>query len=342
MWREVCLCRPPTTSTDVGCSRRIAQPARRFHDIVDVSARLFSSRNDGRTRRFAEVENTFALRGFGTMTSSALPDYSEQLSAFHRAFAMELRTIVQNLPLAPTMEVLDVGSGDGFYMALLAERLTAPGRIVGLDKNEAYIAAARERMAAAEVKCEFEFRHSDLKSLSESPPQYDLVWCAQSLYSLAEPVSSLSQMRAAVRPGGFVVVLENDTLHQLSLPWPPKLELALRTAEFQALREESSKPEKFYVGRRLPAVLAAAGLEPLGVKTYCIDRMAPLGDDLEQFVSAYLQDLFERTTRFLDERAIRQIAEYLLPSGDSYLLREPWFALCWTNVVAWARRPVGD
>src|SRR5262245_17262648 len=180
-----------------------------------------------------------------------LPGYAKELAAFHRAFSAELKTLIAGLPLNPEMRVLDVGCGDAFYLALLAERLQSPGGVVGLDINPAFLDIARQRMAAQSPRCEVRLLQGTLEDLPLDAGSCDMVWCAQSLYSLPEPVRALRQMAAAVRPGGFVVVLENDTMHQLLLPWPNRLELAMRAAEYNALSGGSSGWDRSLCGRRL-------------------------------------------------------------------------------------------
>ena len=209
-------------------------------------------------------------------SSGPLPDYTPQLAAFHTAFAAELKLIVDSIPLAPNMRVVDVGCGDGFYLGLFAERLRRPGRVTGLDINSEFLKLAGTAPWVAKAKCGVEFLQRGIDDLATLHGQCDLVWCAQSLFSLPEPVQSLRSMAAALQPGGLLAVLENDTLHQLLLPWPSHLEMAVCAAELVNFHHESSRPSKYYVGRRLPAVFAEAGLEPLGFRTQCIDRRAPL------------------------------------------------------------------
>lgn len=269
-----------------------------------------------------------------------LPDYADQMDAFHRAFAAELRAAIATLPLSPQMKVLDVGCGDGFYMGLLAERLLRPGRVVGLDVDPNFLAVARRNPALREARCELDFVEADLGKLPEACRDCDLVWCAQSLYSLPEPIAALRQMRSAARPGGIVAVLENDTLHQLLLPWPIHLEIAVRSAELRAFAHESHKPSKFYVGRKLPAVFAQAGLEPLGFQTQCIDRQAPLDRDLEAFLQSYLERMRERVSSFLEPQLATELHELSDPASEKYLLRQEWFTVSCVNVLVWGRRPL--
>jgi len=268
-----------------------------------------------------------------------LPSYAGELAAFHRAFHLELKTLIGALPLSPGMRVLDVGCGDGFYLDLLAERLAAPGGVVGLDINRACLNIAGERLSGHSERCAVHLIRGTLDDLPMEYARCDLAWCAQSLYSLSEPVAALRRMAAAVRPGGFVAVLEIDTMHQLLLPWPHRLELSLRAAETRALCEESPRSERYYIGRRLPAVLAAAGIEPLGFQTQSIDRRAPLDADLTSFLDSYFCRLITRVAPYLAPEDVRELEALVDPRNEENLFRQPFLTLSWLNILAWGRRP---
>ena len=207
-----------------------------------------------------------------------LPDYDAALSSFHTAFERELEAIVEALPLAPAMRVLDLACGDGFYTRRIAERLRPEGSVTGADVNIAYLEQARTEAARRRSSAGVDFVVASFDALPFPEATFDFVWCAQSLYSLPDPVVVLRHLARVVRPGGLVAILENDSLHQVFLPWPVHLELPLRSAELAALTEQSHNSSKYYVGRRLPAVLAAAGFEPAGMTTHAFDRSAPLRD----------------------------------------------------------------
>jgi SAM-dependent methyltransferase len=268
----------------------------------------------------------------------ALPEYAAELDAFHRAFASELKAIVESLPITNTMHVLDMACGDGFYTGLLIERLGESGRVTAVDINAACIAAARRRLEARPALCATQFVLASLEEFVGCGESFDFVWCAQSLFSLPDPVEALCQIRAVLRPGGFLAVLENDTLHQLLLPWPTRLEIALRAAELVELNEHFDRPAKFYIGRHLPALLASAGIEPLGFRTECFDRRAPLGGELEFFLQAYLERLGERATKKLPRSLSTEFEQLTDPAHERYLLRQPWLTLTWLNMLTWGRR----
>jgi ubiquinone/menaquinone biosynthesis C-methylase UbiE len=268
----------------------------------------------------------------------ALPEYAVDMMHFHGAFATELKSIIDSLPLTPEMHVIDVGCGDGFYMELFASHLDERGAVTGLDMSRPYLEVANRRLAAHRWLCEMCFVNGALQSAQLPDRLGDLVWCAQSLFSLPDPSRALRQMADAVHPGGFVAVLENDTLHQLLLPWPPELELALRTAEYAYLSESTPAPEKYYVARRLPEIFTAAGIEPLHSKINCSTRRPPFGEHLLKFLDSYLTRLDSRVAGRLDPSQARQFARMTDRGSDQYLLRQPGMMIGWVNTIAWGRR----
>ncbi|MDP2269443.1 MAG: class I SAM-dependent methyltransferase [Archangium sp.] len=260
-----------------------------------------------------------------------LPDYDSQLSSFHQAFEGELRAIIASLPLAPGMRVLDLACGDGFYARCIADRY--PGcSITGADLDPEYLAKARSASKG------IEFVRASFDHLPFREGSFDLVWCAQSLYSLPDPVVALQHMARVLEPGGVVAVLENDTLHTALLPWPASLELPLRTAELRSF-QQGSRPGRFYVGRRLPAVLAAAGLEPGKMTTHAFDRQAPLGEAEQRLLASYFEDINHRVTAHLEPASLQRFRELIDPASPQYLLRLPHFSVTWVNVLALGRKP---
>jgi hypothetical protein len=86
--------------------------------------------------------------------------------------------------------------------------------------------------------------------------------------------------------------------------------------------------------------MAAAGIEPLGFKTQAVDRAAPLDEDLATFLQSYLEQLFKRVRPYLPDDAAAMLRDYVMPDGQNYLPRQPYFTMTWVNVLAWGRRPL--
>ncbi|HEX4130230.1 MAG TPA: class I SAM-dependent methyltransferase [Pirellulales bacterium] len=259
------------------------------------------------------------------------PAYADALKAFHEGFRAELTAIVDSLPLRDGMRVLDMACGDGFYASLLAPRVAPQGMVIGLDSSLPYLRHSRE--GSGSYVC------GTLERFPLEAESFDFVWCAQSLYSLSEPVAALRRLRGALRPGGTIGVLENDSIHEVLLPWPSELELAVRQAERRALCNQSRRPEKFYVGRELSAVLAEAGFEPMSLRSQVIDRTTPLAPAEHYFMRNYLARLSQRVGPSLDDEHLTELRQLTDPQSPEYLLDRKHVTISWMNILALARRP---
>lgn len=270
-----------------------------------------------------------------------LPDYAPTLLAYHRAFEHELREMIAGLPLNPDDRVLDLACGDGVYAHWLAEHLGEGGRVLAVDLSPAFLELAREEIDETALGDRVTFARADLHHLPIPENGFDLVWCAQSLYSLPDPVDALRRMERAARPGGIVAVFENDEFHHVLLPWPVEVELALRQAELIALMEISEKPRKFYVGRHLRPIFRAAGLADCRHRTWTIDRQAPLGPDDREYFAGYLADLREKASPHLSGDVADEFERLVDPGSEGYLLDDPDFAVTCLNHLAWSIKPGG-
>lgn len=304
-----------------------------------MSSSVRSRPEDPRSGCYRQVAPRDARSAAQHADTLGLPDYDVQLSGFHRAFERELEALLRSLPLEPTMKVLDLACGDGFYTRRLADRLGAGGAVTGVDLDPGYLFAATQEAARYSGSADIHFVAAAFDHLPFADDSFDFVWCAQSLYSLPEPVEVLRHLSRVLRPGGLVAILENDTLHQVSLPWPVGLELPLRAAELRALSAQSRHPNKFYVGRRLLPVFAEAGLEPLTMATYAIDRQAPFAEPERRLLQSYLDEVETRVAPFLAATLLQELHELGDPRSHRHLLLEPYLTMTWFNVLAFGRKP---
>lgn len=268
------------------------------------------------------------------LNDDQLPAYAPMLAAYHRAAASELHAIIADLPLKPGDRALDLACGDGVYAAWMAERVGPSGRVIGVDIAPAYLRVAEQHVRDSGMEGIVGFELGDAENLPFADDEFDLVWCAHSLYSLSDPVAVLREMRRVVRPGGMVAVLENDTLHYMLLPWPAELELAVRQAQLAALEEQTSQTGRFYIGRNLCSTFEMAGLEHCSVTTHTVDRHAPLSEDERTFVQHYLDDLGQRARPHLGDAARAAFDMLFRPGSRLCLLDQPSFFMSHLEIVA--------
>lgn len=262
-------------------------------------------------------------------TAAKLPGYAGMLTDYHRAYAKELKAMIAGLPVRAGDRVLELACGDGVYSAWLAERVGPDGSVTALDVSAAFLDLARRNAGPA-----VGLVAGSAERMPFADDTFDLVWCAQSLYSLPDPVEAVRLMRRVVKPGGVVAVLEDDTLHHILLPWPIEVELAVRAAELVALVAESDRPRKYYVGRQLDEVFRAAGLVQTRKRTYATNRQAPLDPEERGFLEKYLRELFDRTGPHLDAAVRARFGAMVTPgSGENLLDRQDMTVTCLDHVV---------
>ena len=209
---------------------------------------------------------------FGS-SSAGLPSYAPLLISQHRAFEQEFRAIVASLPLRSDDRVLDLACGDGAFSRWFAE---AELDVLAVDVSREFLEFARGEVRRGPHPDRVHLIQADFRRLPFDDEYFDLVWCAQSLYSLPDPLEAVRVMRRKTKPGGIVGVIENDEFHHVLLPWPIEIELGLSCAELVAHVERSRKPRKFYVGRQLRGLFQTAGLTNCRVRSWTFDCQAPL------------------------------------------------------------------
>ena len=110
--------------------------------------------------------------------------------------------------LHPTMVVLDCGCGPGSMTLEIAERVD-PGQVVGLDRDEQQVVAARS-LAAERGVANARFEVGDVYALPFPDDTFDAVFSHALVSHLREPERAFSEMRRALKPGGVLAVAEND------------------------------------------------------------------------------------------------------------------------------------
>jgi ubiquinone/menaquinone biosynthesis C-methylase UbiE len=252
-----------------------------------------------------------------------LPDYAATLAAFHRAFRPELNRVVRAVPLPSGAAVLDVPCGDGFFTALLARRLYPFGKVTAADLSDAYLAAARERVARTADAAAVAFARADAYRLPFDDAAFDVVWCAQSFISLDDPVAALREMRRVLRPAGRVAVLEDDALHRVVVNWPVGLEVAVQRAAAAASRQKYGSKAALSPARRMRQFLLDAGLTPRGKKTVAADRQAPFGPAARRYLRLQLRDTRDFLAGHLSADHLAALDRAIDPAHPESLLNRP-------------------
>jgi SAM-dependent methyltransferase len=222
---------------------------------------------------------------------AALPAYARRLDLLHESLREDFTAIVQQVPNRAGAHVIDVGCGDGFFTELLA---TGGAELAwAIDSDPAFLAAAGARLQQHIAAGRVRLVESDARRLPFDDASVDVVWSAHSMQSYDRIPDILAEFYRVLRPGGVLAVLESDSIHSVMLPWPPRLELAVREAERRAL-EGADDRLGAYFPRYAPRLIAEVGFQDIAVRPRLIHQPGPLKPRLREYVQLYLNDLIDR------------------------------------------------
>ncbi len=157
--------------------------------------------------------------------------------------------------------VLDVGSGLGQLSRAIA-RVVGAGRVVGVERDPDQLAEA-ERQAAEDGEGDLiDFRQgaaADLPLTEDEWGTFDVAHARFLLEHVPEPERVVEAMTRALRPGGRIVLEDDD--HDLLRLWPEVPDFGrLWNAYLRTYDRLGNDP---YVGRRLISMIRAAGARPV-------------------------------------------------------------------------------
>jgi len=118
----------------------------------------------------------------------------------------------QDVAVAPSDDVLDVGCGTGRSTLLTAQRATE-GTVLGVDLSSRMLAYARARAAEAGI-ANAQFLQADAQVESFPPSSRDLVISSYGAMFFSDRAAAFANLRAALRPGGRVGVLAWRTFEE--------------------------------------------------------------------------------------------------------------------------------
>src|SRR6516162_3089477 len=119
---------------------------------------------------------------------------------------------------ADPARVADLACGTGWAAIELAKAFPHI-RVDGLDNDEASVAIGRQHAADHGVADRVDLEVADLADESADwSPRYDLVLLIECVHDLPRPVEALRHARAAVRPGGTVLVVDERAAESFTAP----------------------------------------------------------------------------------------------------------------------------
>jgi SAM-dependent methyltransferase len=251
-----------------------------------------------------------------------------------RAQATHLRehtvALLESVTLPARASAVDLGCGPGGALHLLSERVGPEGHVIGLDidaRNVAFAQAFAKKQRLSNVHV----ARADARNTRLAGSSYDLVHARFLLVNISSPEQVVGEMARLVRPGGWVAVMEPDG--GLGLCEPPHRGLDRLTELLAAAYRQAGAD--LYLGRRLPSLLATAGLVDIGMQArarvlpHCHAQRLVIPNLVQNMRAGILErDLIDEPELERLDRAAR------LHLDDPATLSMPV-----TYFLAWARKP---
>ena len=111
-----------------------------------------------------------------------------------------LHEIERFLPEGRSLDILDVGTGTGFFAILLAEK---GHRVEGIDLTPAMLEEAR--WIAKQRNLDITFREMDAQNLDYPNDSFDVVISRNLTWTLPDPESAYAEWFRVLKPGGVLL-----------------------------------------------------------------------------------------------------------------------------------------
>ena len=213
----------------------------------------------------------------------------ERLRFQHTLWRPMAQAAWQRAGLQKGQSVLDLGAGPGFAAADLADVVGPEGRVLGLERSEAYVASGR-RMAEQAGLHQLELRQQDLLSDPWPADSFDLIWCRWVAMFLPQLEPLLKGVDQCISPGGRWLI--HEYVHWDTFGLHPHGQAIRRFGRAcqASFRHDGGDPD---VNRKLPGLLHQRGWQIEHLKPIPVlgDAASMAGQWMERFVLVFGQQL---------------------------------------------------
>jgi ubiquinone/menaquinone biosynthesis C-methylase UbiE len=234
--------------------------------------------------------------------------------------------------VGPGQRVLDIGSGVGDVVLLVARMVGPSGEVVGVERDTRSVARATARVAEAGLS-NVEFVETDVSNIPDSKP-FDAAVGRLILMWLQDPVSVLRSLARLVRPGGVVAFQEPYWAPLIALLAPLPLWSATVAGIYETFRRSGANPE---LGAALYKAFLDAGLPGPTMRLEMLlgkdSDLAQLLGDLVGTLGMEHQWLDSRLGKLGDLGTLSKRLEAEVAASDA-VAASPAF------VGAWCRKPI--
>ena len=138
--------------------------------------------------------------------------YAGDLSIFEgadRAEKLKIDRVMDELGIKPGVNVADIGAGSGWFSVRAARRVATTDTVYAVEINRSYVRHIKRRAAKEKL--------TNIKTVLGRPDDpllpprsADVVLLLKTYHEVAKPVALLRKLRAAMRPGGRLGIIDKN------------------------------------------------------------------------------------------------------------------------------------
>jgi SAM-dependent methyltransferase len=200
---------------------------------------------------------------------------SELLDPMHR-------TLLERLGLRPGWRCLEIGCGNGSISQWLATKVGPNGHVTATDLDLRFV----DNLRAPNL----EVRQLDILTDEVEVAVYDIVTARAVLHHVKSPKKALEHMVRFLKPQGILLSIEPDFLPATATRPEP-----LRAFWQAWLQWSSSVGIDYFIGRKMPALLSATGLDRV-----CAEGTTALYRGKSPWAQYWIETLQELQPRLID------------------------------------------
>jgi len=263
------------------------------------------------------------LLGHSRVEQSRLRRQAEELR-------QESNSLFDRVGLRSGGRAIDIGCGPQGVLDLLSERVGSTGLVVGIERDDKSVAAARQFAAGRALK-NVKVLQGDAAAVGLPGDIFDLVHARLVLVNIPNAEAVVAEMVRLARPGGMVASHEADYLPHLCDP-------PLRAWDrlFQIYRDYSSANGiDLFIGRRTHRLFREAGLVDIEVNP--VIHVYPQGHNRRTIFWEFLQNVRDSIV----EQGLIEGSEFneLLAELKEHLDRRDTLVVSHLFFQLWGRKP---
>lgn len=172
----------------------------------------------------------------------------------NKANAEMNETVIQLLDIKDQDRVLEMGFGNGYYIAEIAKRVKE-SIVYGLDYSETMVKLAIKRNQSLIREGRVSIQQGEIEALPYPDAMFNKIFTVNTIYFWSDPQQALRQVYRVLKPGGLFVIGFRDrammkkvdpTKHQFSLYTAGEVEEMLTAAGFKDVEVQFCEGNRFF------------------------------------------------------------------------------------------------